>query len=47
MKANTKNLNRERKALARLGDGQIDTSDFPEVTDRNKAVVGKFYRPIS
>jgi uncharacterized protein (DUF4415 family) len=29
-----------------LRDGQIDTSDIPEVTDWSKAVVGKFYRPL-
>lgn len=46
MKTNTKSLNRELKALMQLRDGQIDTSDIPEVTDWSKAVVGKFYRPI-
>jgi uncharacterized protein (DUF4415 family) len=30
----------------RLRDGDIDTSDIPEVKDWSRAVVGKFYRPI-
>ena len=46
MKANTKNLEKEIKALMQLPDEDIDTSDIPEVTDWSKAVVGKFYRPI-
>jgi len=46
MKTNTKNLNRELRALTQLRDSQIDTSDIPEVTDWSRAVVGKFYRPI-
>lgn len=46
MKANTKNLEKEIKALMQLRDEDIDTSDIPEVTDWSKAVVGKFYRPI-
>jgi hypothetical protein len=46
MKTKTKNLNRELKALIQLRDGQIDTSDIPEVTDWSKMVVGKFFRPI-
>lgn len=36
----------ELEALLRLDDGDIDTSDIPEVTDWSKAVVGRFYRPI-
>ena len=46
MKANTKNLEKEIKALMQLRDEDIDTSDIPVVTDWSKAVVGKFYRPI-
>jgi uncharacterized protein (DUF4415 family) len=46
MKTSTKKLDREIKALVRLRDEQIDTSDIPEVKDWSKAVVGKFYRPI-
>jgi uncharacterized protein (DUF4415 family) len=46
MKTSTKKLDREIKALMRLRDDQIDTSDIPEVKDWSKAVVGKFYRPI-
>jgi uncharacterized protein (DUF4415 family) len=46
MKTSTKKLDREIKALMRLRDEQIDTSDIPEVKDWSKAVVGKFYRPI-
>jgi uncharacterized protein (DUF4415 family) len=29
-----------------MKDKDIDTSDIPPVSDRSKAVVGKFYRPI-
>lgn len=46
MKINARKLDRETKALMRLRDDQIDTSDIPEVKDWNKAVVGKFYRPM-
>ena len=46
IKTSTRNLDREIKALMRLRDDQIDTSDIPAVTDWSKAVVGKFYRPI-
>lgn len=45
MKTSTKDLN-QLKALIQLRDGQIDTSDIPEVTDWSKAIVGKFFRPI-
>jgi uncharacterized protein (DUF4415 family) len=37
---------RELRALVRMRDDEIDTSDIPEVVDWSKAVVGKFYRPI-
>jgi len=36
----------EMKDLVALRDSQIDFSDVPEVRDWNRAVVGKFYRPI-
>jgi uncharacterized protein (DUF4415 family) len=36
----------ELKDLVALRDSQIDFSDVPEVRDWNRAVVGKFYRPI-
>jgi uncharacterized protein (DUF4415 family) len=46
MKINTGKLEREIDALMHLRDDQIDTADIPEVTNWDKAVVGKFYRPI-
>src|SRR5208283_633865 len=36
----------EIRALKRMKDGEIDTTDIPPVLDWSKAVVGKFYRPI-
>jgi len=36
----------EIRALRRLKDTKIDTSDIPPALDWSKAVVGKFYRPI-
>lgn len=36
----------EVDALVRLPDDQIDTSDIPEMNFTDKAVVGKFYRPV-
>jgi uncharacterized protein (DUF4415 family) len=36
----------DMKDLVALRDSQIDFSDVPEVRDWNRAVVGKFYRPI-
>lgn len=41
---------RERKELAALEtlpDSGIGTSDMPEITDWNKALVGRFYRPVN
>ena len=29
-----------------MKDSETNLSDIPEITDRSKAVVGKFYRPI-
>ena len=45
LKANRKR-NKEIAALKKMKDGQIDTSDIPEMTDWSGAVVGKFFRPI-
>jgi uncharacterized protein (DUF4415 family) len=36
----------EIRALKRMKDREIDTSDIPPVLDWSKAVVGKFCRPI-
>jgi uncharacterized protein (DUF4415 family) len=36
----------ELRALRRMKDSNIDTTDIPPVLDWSKAVVGKFYRPI-
>jgi uncharacterized protein (DUF4415 family) len=46
MKTGARNLDAEIKALQRLPDERIDTSDIPEITDWSQAVVGKFYRPL-
>jgi len=36
----------EIRALSRMKDKEIDTTDIAPALDRSKAVVGKFYRPI-
>jgi uncharacterized protein (DUF4415 family) len=36
----------EIRALERMRDRDIDTTDIPPVQDWSKAVAGKFYRPI-
>lgn len=36
----------ELRALAKLGDRRIDTSDIPEVKDWRGAKRGLFYRPV-
>ena len=36
----------ELTALQHQSDDDIDLSDIPELTDANRAVIGKFYRPI-
>lgn len=36
----------EIRALRRMKDREIDTTDIPPTLDWSKAVVGKFYRPI-
>lgn len=36
----------EIRALKRMKDTEIDTTEIPPVSDWSRAVVGKFYRPI-
>ena len=36
----------EIRALKRMKESEIDTTDLPPVSDWSRAVVGKFYRPI-
>jgi uncharacterized protein (DUF4415 family) len=36
----------EIRALKRIKDDEIDTTDIPPTVDWSKAVVGRFYRPI-
>jgi uncharacterized protein (DUF4415 family) len=36
----------EVRALKKMRDREIDTTDIPPVLDWSKAVVGKFYRPV-
>src|SRR5271168_4743404 len=36
----------EIRALKRMKDSEIDTTDIPPVSDWSRAVVGKFYRPV-
>jgi uncharacterized protein (DUF4415 family) len=36
----------EIRALKRMKDSEIDTTDIPPKLDWSKAVVGRFYRPI-
>ncbi len=36
----------EIRALKRIKDREIDTTDIPPALDWSKAEVGKFYRPI-
>lgn len=36
----------EIEALKAMSDDEIDTSDIPEITNWDNALVGKFYRPI-
>jgi len=42
----TKMQRKQLEALERMPDSEIDTSDIPEITNWDNAVVGKFYRPI-
>ena len=34
------------KALAKMSDAQIDTTDIPEITNFSGAQRGKFFRPV-
>lgn len=36
----------EIRAMKRMKDREIDTTDIPPALDWSKAVVGRFYRPI-
>jgi uncharacterized protein (DUF4415 family) len=38
--------NKEIRALKRIKEDRIDTSDIPATLDWTKAGIGKFYRPI-
>ena len=42
----TKRQAKEIHALKRLRDEEIDLTDIPQLTNWNKAVTGKFYRPM-
>jgi len=42
----TKMQSKQLEALEKMPDSEIDTSDIPEITNWDNAVVGKFYRPI-
>src|SRR5271163_4241634 len=44
-KTNTARVN-ELRALRRMKDAEIDTTDISQTLDWSRAVVGKFYRPI-
>lgn len=46
MSRKTREKEDELKALERLADEDIDTSDLPEIGDWSQAVRGRFYRPI-
>lgn len=37
---------RQLKAIEKMPDSEIDTSDIPEITNWDNAIVGKFHRPI-
>lgn len=38
--------NREIAALKKMKDVEINTSEFPEITDWRGVTVGRFFRPI-
>jgi uncharacterized protein (DUF4415 family) len=42
----TKRQAKEIQALKRMRDEEIDLTDIPQLRDWDKAVIGKFYRPI-
>ena len=46
MKKPTKVQAKQIRALKRMQDEEINLTDIPEGMDWNRAVVGKFYRPI-
>jgi len=46
MKRVTRKQAEEIKALSRMREEEIDTSDIPEIAPLASSVVGKFYRPI-
>ena len=46
MKTLTKAQRKNLEALANMPDNEIDTSDIPEISNWDNAVVGKFYKPI-
>lgn len=46
MKKAASDSDQQVRALKRMKDSEIDTTDIPEITDWSEAVVGKFYRPI-
>ena len=46
MKRITKAQTKEIRALRRMKDADIDFADIPQSANWDKAVVGKFYRPI-
>ena len=46
MKRITKAQSKEIRALRRMNNKEIDLTDIPQSADWEKAVVGKFYRPI-
>lgn len=46
MKRAANDSEQQVRALERMKDSEIDTTDIPELTGWSEAVVGKFYRPI-
>jgi len=46
MKKFAKAQNKQIRALRRTKNEEIDLTDIPQSRDWDKAVVGKFYRPI-
>jgi uncharacterized protein (DUF4415 family) len=42
----TRKQAKEVRALSRMRDAEISLEDVPELSHWNRAVVGKFYRPI-
>jgi uncharacterized protein (DUF4415 family) len=46
MKKLSRKQSKELRALASMKDSEINLQDAPEVVRRDRAIVGKFYRPI-